>query len=234
MNNLTATKELSLVFDNYNIEWFGCDYNLKEEDFSVLCPIDIALVSNLTIMALTIFKGIRNWRNKFNYIIFYHVFIHSYSKNEFYIIHKEKNMQQCYESKKYRQKYKRNRGTFPFIWNIHMNLFQWPGLPRWPRVCRKSQVSTKFEFANQLHLNIRSLNLLLEFDDITNCIKKQFPCSLSYFLWLLTYWMFTLPLDKLWTDTKKISLTWKKWKGEEHFGNNLKSKGKVYFNNLFI
>ena len=60
MTNLTATKELSLVFDNYNIEWFGCDYNLKEEDFSVLCPIDIALVSNLTIMALTIFKGIRN------------------------------------------------------------------------------------------------------------------------------------------------------------------------------
>ena len=89
LTNLTATKELSLVSDNYNIEWFGYD---KEEDFSVLCPIDIALISNLIIMALTIFKGIRNWRNKFNYIIFYHVFIHSYSKNEFYIIHKEKNM----------------------------------------------------------------------------------------------------------------------------------------------
>ena len=29
------------MFDNYNIEWFGYDYNLKEEDFSVLCPIDM-------------------------------------------------------------------------------------------------------------------------------------------------------------------------------------------------
>ena len=38
----------------------------------------------------------------------------------------------------------------------------------------------------------------------------------------------------LFDSSKKISLTWKKWKGEEHFGNNLKSKGKVYFNNLFI
>lgn len=31
-------------------------------------------------------------------------------KNEFYIINKEKNMQQCHERQKYRQKYKRNKG----------------------------------------------------------------------------------------------------------------------------
>lgn len=36
-------------------------------------------------------------------------------KDEFYIIHKEKNMQQCPERQKYRENTEEIRGTFPFI-----------------------------------------------------------------------------------------------------------------------
>lgn len=86
-------------------------------------------------------------------------------KDEFYIIHKEKNMQQCPERQKYREKYWRNKGYIPIylkhqyevcsnVMGVQDNL-----LSKWLSVHR-SQGSAEFEFASQVHLNIKSLNLL--------------------------------------------------------------------------